>query len=253
LTSVGIAFLASFVVLPGSASNSSADFPALLPDLVTLPPESFSIVSAGHGKKMEKRLRFDNEILNQGSGPLELIPTSDGCASGARNIRRVLQNVYWDSSGNDQFDRGADGIGTQHEVGCSVFHPQHHHWHIEDFADYELQDEDGVVVAASTKVSFCVIDIHRLEPGLAGSPASPYYTTCGRTSTLGLSVGWSDEYHATLAGQYVVITGLADGTYCLLSTADPQGHIRESDNTNNSAGRYVTITGSSAVAGGACS
>ena len=137
-----------------------------------------------------------------------------------------------------------------------VFHPAHGHWHLENFARYELKPIDGngnvgTAVAASTKVSFCIIDVHHPFPTLPGSPGAKYYTQCDRNSTLGISIGWSDEYHSTLADQYIVITNVPDGIYCLVSTADPLGNrhatpprgFAELSRTNNAAGVKITITG----------
>ena len=131
-----------------------------------------------------------------------------------------------------------------------VFHPQHRHWHLEAFASYELRRvTDGSVVAASTKVSFCIIDVHRSSEVFAGSPASPYYTRCDRATTNGLSVGWSDEYQSTLPDQYIVITGVADGDYCLVSTADPLARIAQRDLRADAAGVAITITGTAVTQG----
>jgi Lysyl oxidase len=252
LAAAAVLGLFSSFLLPSSASETSAANTAalLLPDLTTLLPDSIAIVSVKVRGNLERRLRFDNEIVNQGAGPLEMFPTTEGCATNARNLRLVRQNVYQDTVANSTFDRGGDTIGEVHDVGCSVFHPQHHHWHIENFASYELKS-GATTVASSTKVSFCVIDVQHVQ-SLPGSPSSPYYGNCGRNDTTGLSVGWSDEYQSTLAGQYIVINNVTDGSYCLVSTADPLNHIRESNDANNSAGVSVQIIGSTVTRGGSC-
>jgi hypothetical protein len=68
------------------------------------------------------------------------------------------------------------------------------------------------------------------------------YGTCtyGRQ---GLSVGWVDVYDHYLPGQSIDISGLPDGTYALMSTADPYNLIQESDETNNAAVVYLQIEG----------
>ena len=81
------------------------------------------------------------------------------------------------------------------------------------------------------------------RPATSTSPRYQYFTECDRSSTLGISVGWSDEYHSTLADQYVNITGVPDGTYCLTSTADPRGKLVEVSKANNAAGAKITIGG----------
>ena len=58
----------------------------------------------------------------------------------------------------------------------------------------------------------------------------------------GLSVGWGDLYNSGTAGQYLVITGVPDGTYCFVSTADPLSTLSESDENNNVASRAITLS-----------
>lgn len=222
----------------------------LLPDLHTLAPKDLAVVVVRQGSRLERRLRFGNEIANGGRGPLELYPVSTPCNPGTRNYRLVMQRIYQDTNNNGQFDRGVDAVSREVPAGCMVFHPAHRHWHFEDFARYELYAfsgaQLGVKVAESTKVSFGVIDIHRPESDLAGSPPSAYYTTCDRTSTNGLSVGWSDEYPA-LPDQYLAIDGVPDGAYCLVSTSDPSNRLVEMDDTNNRTGVQVQLAGTTAT------
>ncbi|HLF37050.1 MAG TPA: lysyl oxidase family protein, partial [Anaerolineales bacterium] len=59
----------------------------------------------------------------------------------------------------------------------------------------------------------------------------------------GLSVGWADVYDHYLPGQSIDISGLPDGIYALMSTADPYNLIQESDETNNAAVVYLEIKG----------
>jgi subtilase family serine protease len=51
----------------------------------------------------------------------------------------------------------------------------------------------------------------------------------------GISAGWGDIYSWNLPGQSINITGLANGTYRLRSTADPFNRIRETDDGNNAS------------------
>lgn len=220
----------------------------LLPDLVTLQPKDLSI-EMNAGKKL---LRFDNEVGNNHTGVLELFPQkipksgdSDDCNGDLdpSNDRRVNQRIYQDKNGDGVFKRGVDKNSTTVEVGCMAYHPEHDHFHINDFANYELKNLSGTVVAESTKVTFCIIDIHRTWPSLPGSPNGPHYNMCNRNSTQGLSIGWSDEYPSTLAGQYINVTSVTDGDYCLVSTANPNNNLIETNNTNNSSFIKITLDG----------
>jgi hypothetical protein len=224
----------------------------LLPDLRTLPPRDIEIVVSRRGPKGERRLRFDNRIWNAGTGPVEAAPLSQDCDGDGdtRNDRLAVQRIYLDTMDDDAFDRSSDADFDTHEMGCMEFHARHHHWHIEDFARYDLHaiGADGTVTGAalrsSEKVSFCMIDTFDESAAvLPGEPSSPYYRQCARDAVYGISIGWGDEYQSTLADQWIVINGVADGAYCLVSTANPLGLFVESDTTNNVAGVRITISG----------
>jgi hypothetical protein len=242
--------LAILTVRPAASEHTTGG--DLLPDLETRLPTDLEIVTARKGNRVERRLRFDNEVMNVHNGPLELYPRSADCDDDGdvRNDRLAVQRIYEDKDNNGSFERGIDTESREaYDISvpggsCMVFHAAHRHWHFEDFASYELKRlNDGKVVASSTKVSFCIIDIQRRQPDLAGSPSDKYYTQCDRNSTLGVSVGWSDEYHSTLADQHVPLTGVQDGTYCLVSTVDPASKLVEKSRANNAAGAKITISG----------
>ena len=255
---VSLSTLMGYFLAPGSADKAQAILPEeLRPDLITLQPEDIQIVWAGHGKKAEKRLRFSNTVANIGEGPLQLRPVDVGCSDNRRQ-RKIEQMVFRDDNATAVFERPSDTSHTVYDAGCNIFHAQHHHWHLDNFATYQLK-AGSEIVRESQKVSFCIIDIAVYDGTLAGSPDAPYFRACGRNATLGLSVGWKDIYQSTLAGQYIVITGLADGAYCLVSTADPpsaadpDGQIAELNETNNAAGVSVTIDGNTVTTGAHCS
>ena len=254
LASIPVALVAcALALLPVHPADSTHTTGGdLLPDLETRLPQDLEVVTARQGNRIVRRLRFDNEVANVHTGPLELYPKSADCDGDGdvRNDRLAVQRIYQDGDRNGYFERGKDMASREAydpTGSCMVFHPQHRHWHFEDFASYELRPfaagSLGSPVASSTKVSFCIIDIHHRRPDLPGSPSGKYYTACDRSSTLGISVGWSDEYHSTLADQYVTVTSVPDGTYCLVSTADPRGRLQEVTKANNAAGVRITITG----------
>ena len=105
-----------------------------------------------------------------------------------------------------------------------------------DLARYELRRlHSGRTVARATKVAFCTVDSDPAFPGLpriAGRALLPQ-GGCDESSTLGVSVGWADEYYYGLPGQALDITGVKAGRYCLVSTGDPSNLLRESNNSNN--------------------
>ena len=253
-----IMFLAGlvFIGLVASMLGRSAPAPAavgdrLLPDLVTLSPSGLSIANA---KRKTKELHFNYSAENAGVGVLELTSRNEDCDGDGvvSNDRTAIQRIFKDSDGNGYFTRGSDTTYDTQTVGCFVFHPKHHHWHLENFARYELQTLSGTLVRATDKVSFCISDTFRTNPGLLGSPTAAYYSTCSRDSDQGLSIGWTDVYGAQLEGQSISLDGSTAGTFCLVETADPLNKIAESDDSNNRSGIQVTISGTTVTSGGPC-
>jgi len=185
-------------------------------------------------------LRFSNRIANKGRGPLEIFPSgrSHDCDGDGNptNDRIAFQRLFLDDNGDRVFERGTDTRSEHLRFGCERYDPKAGHWNVFDLARYELRRQrSGRVVVKSAKVAFCTIDSDRVFPQLPGSPSNGYYPRggCDQRSTLGVSVGWSDEYYYGLPGQALNVTGVGGGRYCLLSTADPDHLLREADNSNN--------------------
>lgn len=203
----------------------------LLPDLQTLPPTNLQLFRDAESGGMH--LRFSNSIWNSGPGKLELF----GYPDQARDQIRVVQRVY--NFAEDNFE--------QHEVGEFIFHDRHEHWHLEQFASYEIWsvDERGTLekmVATGGKVSYCVMDVSLAENILAEGIVPRYrsYPHC-EENRQGLSVGWVDTYKYFYPGQSIEISSLEDGIYALVSTVDPQHLIREGNIHNNSARVYFEL------------
>jgi Bacterial Ig-like domain/PA domain len=232
-----------------TAANTNPVSPNALNAPATIDPASFG---------GELRLLLDNEVGNTHTGPLELWSAGadsdcDGDGSVTDGERIAFQRHYQDGSSNDgSFVRGQDTSYTDVQVGCFAYHPAHGHTHFGSFATYELRRLlDNALVSSSEKVTFCIADIFRVLGSLPGSPSAAYYTACGALSQ-GLSVGWSDEYPYTVAGQHVVLnpggTYVGDGSYCVVSIADPTSILAEDNNAgtaeaNNSASVQITLSG----------
>ncbi len=198
----------------------------LLPDLRTLEPSGLRISRfSSDGTKL---LKLTNSVWNGGFGPLELIGGVDTGSGTQHVIQRILKD---------------DGEYSEKSIGEFVFHPGHNHWHLDSFSVYELWtlQPNGMldqVVATSGKVSYCLRDIYRSAEAEQIDRAG--FTSCSPVRQ-GLSVGWTDVYQYYLAGQSIDITGLKDGTYALMSIADPFNLIQESDETNNGIVIYLEI------------
>jgi hypothetical protein len=217
-------------LLAGSAPLAEAAGTPVYPNLKTLPPDhlSFDTVTLPDGLP-HVVLRFGNTAWNAGEGPLELRaePLDTDTATA---YQRIL-----DANGQ---------LVSERVIGEFIFHPQHNHYHLEDFALYQLWTRSaydswvasggssGAPMAVSSKVTFCLEDGLRLVPTLPGSPAGPAYDICSQTGLSGISVGWGDWYPAYLYGQWVDLgqAPLPDGNYVVRSVADPDNLIWESPN-----------------------
>jgi len=198
----------------------------LYPDLQTVVPKHLSI------QNMQQReiLRVTNGIANRGAGPWQLRPEFKPDVTIAR--QEIL-----DAAGN-----------TVKEVVVSTFafHPEHNHWHIESVALLEVRKArddgtggrwGGVVVndlgqVQSIKTTFCLIDWYKLDDNAPTGDRT--YWDCAR-DLQGISVGWVDQYHHSLEGQQIDITGALPGIYYLVSTVNPDGNFLEQDPKNNTA------------------
>lgn len=239
-SSVGLALV---VATAGPATAESS----LQPDLVTLPMTQEHLATELSGSRT--LLRITNEIGNRGTGPLEVVPSeiSSDCDGDADpvNDRDAIQRIFDDADGSGSFDRELDPVAVERRFGCMRFHPAHDHWHVLDFARYELRREPGGKPAVrKRKVGFCLTDSRRAFEG-PSSPLEPVYPIepgdqpaqrgCQAAETQGLSSGWADVYLLDIPGQELDVSALPKGRYCLISTADPRDLIDERDESNNSA------------------
>ena len=213
----------------GETPVASVGIDGLLPDLRTLPPWNLSIERQSANTRL---LRFANTVWNSGAGAIELHGANDWSTLQTTVAQRVFDG---------------DNSYVDHLVGSFVWHPEHDHWHVGDFATYELWSlaADGATVlrtASSDKLSYCLIDTDVVDSELPGFPDGRIYIGCGRLRQ-GMSIGWGDTYDADLPGQELDVSDLPDGVYALVSTANPRGHLIEADYTNNGGTTYLELRG----------
>jgi hypothetical protein len=212
----------------------------LLPDIGVRTLRQFSIVNSG-GVKL---LKFPGVTSNIGKGPLEV----HGQRSTSTSTDWVATQVITTSTGGK--------VEVPSNIDFYFAGDGHTHWHMRDFDGYELFDPSGHKLRDGEKHGFCFEDNtgYRDWPSkhTNGAPSNPVYThaaSCGQGEpnatniTHGLSVGWGDTYPTTLPDQGINITGLADGNYRVILTADQFGGIKESNESNNSASALIKITG----------
>jgi Lysyl oxidase len=236
---LAVPLLAAALLLPSAAASTGASR-YLLPDLVTRKPYKIFPQVTPRGKRL---IRFSNEVVNIGIGPLELRPRADDCNRNGipGDDRTSYQRVYRDANGDGRFTRGVDVGFRTRRAGCTRFHPAHKHWHFEALAEYALRPP--VPLGSKKKVSSCVLDTRSRLPKLPGSPRRKYYAGCRRDSIGGISIGWGDVYGARVSGQELDVTTLADGVYCLVSTADPENRLQESNERNNTRTTRIVLSG----------
>ncbi len=212
----------------------------LYPDLRTAKPSSLYFTRVNIGGSSHYVLRFSNIVWNAGEGRLEL--QGDPNPNGSN---RIYQNIYDQRSGGTRV--------SQRQISSDIiYHPSHFHYHFEGFASYLLlqRDSAGVYKATTkkgTKTSFCVMDTARMTSSAGGS----LFSSCGN-NLQGLTVGWGDEYPASLPEQWIDVgtVPLADGAYAIQSTADPQNKLAEGGRDSNNVGlTYFTVRGGSIYIG----
>ena len=229
------------VSLCSTAASAHPAGVAAYPDLQTLKPSEIRITQSCSWLffSCKKQLRFSNMVGNFGDGRLEMRPQNNSGTAKTTAYQRVYAH---DASGAWSFLR-------EFPVGDFAFHSAHNHWHFEGFANYSLVTANaadnaitGIQRRSSQKTTFCVIDTNRLTTPL--EHAGPQtYTRCGQSDRTGLTVGWADRYGCELAGQEIDLNGVADGYYWLVSTADFQQRLTETNETNNCAAAKIEIRG----------
>jgi hypothetical protein len=90
------------------------------------------------------------------------------------------------------------------------------------------------------KIGFCLIDlVASSDPPAHALKSRTYgFSACGtkvgvKKITMGISVGWADDYFPTTTFQWIDITTLPKGQYRLCAKVNPLGDWLESDLANN--------------------
>ena len=220
---------------------------ALLPDLQTVLPQHAQVVRA----QQRDMLRFSNGIANTGVGALQLKPEFPIGNTGA--TQNAIQQIM-DATGT---------IVHEEVVSQFEFHAEHNHWHIDAVALFEIRkgSPTGPVVGGnSIKTTFCLIDWIKLNDN-SNTKERVYWDCFG---VQGISKGWVDQYHQATEGQELDITGVDAGRYYLVSTANPDKTMIESNYLNNTAWisfdlkrdkqghPKITVVGNSVCTGGLC-
>lgn len=223
--------VASFRPCLDQVQCSGLELPDLVPQLTTsgddypAPTDTRVDTTTRPGRVL---LRFASSTANLG-GVLHVVGvhTEPGAPS-----QLIQQRVY-----------GRSEV-LVHDAGRFVYHPTHHHFHMEGFERYELLSADkSTVLRTSGKVSFCLTDILAMHPparrdGDVFLDLPPL--ECG-TKEQGINTGFADYYGRELPDQWLDVTGVRSGRYWVRFTVDPEHHLLESDTTNNTVAFPVDL------------
>ncbi|NGO56077.1 lysyl oxidase family protein [Allomesorhizobium camelthorni] len=157
----------------------------------------------------------------------------DGCVT--QGMHRVMRfDFLTHNKGNADL---AVGNPADHP-DWYVMSASHGHYHLIDFNEFRLYDANGNPTATGAKQAFCLVDIERIDPG---ANPNPQFTDCNANQ--GVSAGWADLYNKALACQYIVIDGLPDGDYTVLSTTNAQHLFPEDTFDDNTICTGLHIAG----------
>ena len=206
---------------------------ALLPDLDQEAPWDLEITRSGPDARPEFRLGFGSAVRNVGDGPLIISGRRRAAANGTMTAEQVVES------------RGA-ALAVIARVGRLryVRSPDHEHWHLLEFERYELRRPGRrAPLVTDRKTGFCLGDRYRARGrDLPRRAPRPVYTgRCGLGASArlrlveGISVGYGDDYPASLEGQSLGVSGLDAGRYVLVHRVNAERLLRETNYGNNAS------------------
>lgn len=224
-----------------------------LPNVVTLAPVEVGFSGCMIEERLEQGaercLRLGNAIGNTGDGPLQVYLTYDEAALALATselglgMGQFVQRI-------DQRPSGSRDV----VVGAADFHEVHGHWHYDGFADFRLYEVDeatglrGAEAGTGHKSGFCFLDIGQMQepdvrPVGGGNAEADCLVPWFEGWSMGVSVGYYDYYWTSLADQYIEASGVGSGLFELVSVADPDGWLLETDEQDNAASLLLRIDG----------
>lgn len=203
-----------------------------LPDLVALPAWSIGI----YQHRGREYLSFNATEWNAGPGTLVV--------EGFRGVNEDEMDAF------QYFHVDGEAVGRA-AIGAMEFHPQHYHWHFQEFTEYSLLDADSGQIAISGKQSWCLANTDAIDLAVPNANWDAYagdlFTMCGGPGALWireiLDVGWGDTYSQSIAGQAFDITGLPNGRYYIRVQVNPTGSMLEGSTENNVEDRLIRLRG----------
>jgi hypothetical protein len=207
------------------------------PDMQIKVPTNLISVGSSNG---HRQLQFTHITWDAGPGPFELDPNYNSTTGTATFTQSIYRSP---SPGTWTFDHSVPVAVT-----AAFNPPDDYQFPLTRFTLNSVQADGslGAVVATSPKNDYCMTgDV--IVPGVPNTPNQSFIpiTNCeDPTNPVGWSVGWGDQYDQTDAGQPIDLTGIADGTYVLHATVDPNHVLSETNPTNNVTDTKLQIQGS---------
>ena len=208
--------------------------PSTLPDLQALP--SFAISTDHRGGK--DYLAFASTVWVGGNAKMDI--------EGFRRQNEDVMDAY------QYFYDGDEPVGRA-LVGELDFDTRrnHHHWHLQQFAQYRLLSADQEHVRLSKKQSFCLAATDAVNLALSGAAwrqtGEDLGSACGGDEAVWiretLPLGWGDTYYQSRGGQDFNITDVPNGRYYVSVAANPTEELFETDKSNNVALREIRLKG----------
>lgn len=185
--------------------------------------------------------RFNAALTNIGDGPLQVVEETLE-VNGTKTEQIITQQVLQD-----------DGSFRDVPIGTFPYPPEvpggFGHLRLPGLAQYNLRIAEpngtatpdvGAIISSNDKLSMGIVDSIPYNQPLPNAAPKTYFSA--NAAVLGISVGHADLYGARLPGQFIDVTGLADGQYWLEVVIDPYGRVMESDESNNVNRVLVDLT-----------
>ena len=206
--------------------------PETLPDLVALPAWGIG----AYRQKGKDSLAFNATEWNAGPGTLVV--------EGFRGVDEPLMDAY------EYFLLDGVPVGRA-PIGQMEFHPEHYHWHFQQFTEYTILDAESGQIAISGKQSWCLANTDAIDLAVPNANWAAFggdvFTMCGAPGALWirevLDVGWGDTYSQYSAGQAFDITDLPNGEYYIRVHVNPTGSMYEGSTDNNVEDRLIKLKG----------
>jgi len=231
------------------------------------------------------RLRVSGSTPNIGKGNLEVRGQTDGsiraficgtdtnyvtggqtsytCPNGLTPKQILYQRVYHKNGNVMSY--------TDEQTGTMTYHPNHGHYHVDDWTTMTLRIQDPneplptnwPIVATGAKIGFCLMDYYDCWESSANGhcrtaqqwqqgsvlntsaqfPNNGLFRDYSCSADFqGISTGRTDLYGEWLEGMWInLMPDLCNGNYWIVAEVDPQNVFREENEANNWTAMPFTI------------